>query len=333
VPGNLSLSREYARIFALVTDKLTSNVIFDNVSTRTSLLYAMKALGAIVRVGGQPHLRFTIMKELPTAIGYTDLGVITPSRADPFTSVVYEWKTIGVPFQVSGLDMIKTKDDGIENLLTRMIEAAEAGLREGLGGSTLGLYTNDGETTTTSLTGLQNILSTSTTTGTVGQLSRASQANWRHQSGNVASDFSGNGLSIIRTLYRNCSRHDETPDVLVLTGSAMDNFEAALTNTIQVNLPVSEKGQGDSLMMEAGFWNWRYKGALVFHDDAIPANSGYMLNFKYHKLYVREGRESEVSDLVKSRNYDDLTGWVFFAGNQCNTNLARNGLLQNADGN
>ncbi len=89
--GNTSLTREYDRVFSIVRDELSSSDIFDNVSTRTSLLFAMRLMNAIVPVGGRPHLRFNILKELPTTVGYSDLDTLTPTRADPVTSAVYEW--------------------------------------------------------------------------------------------------------------------------------------------------------------------------------------------------------------------------------------------------
>ena len=91
-------------------------------------------------------------------------------------------------------------------------------------------------------------------------------------------------------------------------------------------------GAGDSKMIDAGFSNVRYKNALVYDDDGCPSNAGYFLNLaKYIRLVVRTGRNVEVGDFVKSKNYDDLVTHVLWAGNLVTTNLARGGLLQNAD--
>lgn len=332
--GNLSVTREYDRVFSIVRDELTSNVIFDNVSTRTALLFAMKLMGAIVPVGGAPHLRFTIMKELPTTVGYSDLDTLTPVRGDPTTSAVYEWKQLAAPVQVSGLDMIKTADSNVVDILTMFINAAETALRESLGGSTLGIFSNADETNLRAYTGLQNILGTSTTTGTVGNLNRATLTAWRHQSGNASGDFSANGLNTFRTLYRQCGRFDESVDTIVLSGPTMDNFERDLTSSFQVNLPIMGVGPGNQMMIDAGFPNIRYKNAIIFADDGVPGGGpdGYFLNLKkYLKLYVREGRESELGDFVKAQNRDDLVAWVYNAGNLVTTNLARQGILQNAE--
>jgi hypothetical protein len=89
--GNLSVTREYDRVFSLVQDKLSSNVLFDNVSTRTALLFALKLKNAMPIVDGRAHLRFSILKELPNTIGYTDDDTLTPERADAFTSAIYEY--------------------------------------------------------------------------------------------------------------------------------------------------------------------------------------------------------------------------------------------------
>ena len=64
--GNLSVTREYTRIFSIVADEVEP-ILFDNASARTATLYRTKEMGAIIRTGGKPHLRFNILKELPTA--------------------------------------------------------------------------------------------------------------------------------------------------------------------------------------------------------------------------------------------------------------------------
>lgn len=329
--GNLSVTREYQRIFSIVADE-AEGILFDNVSTRTSLLYRLKDLGAIIRTGGKPHLRFNILKELPTAQGYTDLDVLTPVRGDPVTSVIYEWKQIAVPVQVSGLDMIKTPEGNEIDLVEMFFQAAEIAMRESIGGSAEGIFSSADETNLRAITGLQNMLTTSTTTGTVGNLSRATLAKWRHQAGNIASAFTTNGLNVLRTLFRQATRYDETIDTIVLNGASMDNFERSLTSTFQVNLPLMGVGAGDEAMIDAGFPNIRYKGALIFADDGCPDNFGYLLNVKkYYRLFVREGRDAEIGDFVKSQGKDDLVTYVLWAGNATMTNLARNGVLLNSD--
>jgi len=325
--GNLSVTREYQRIFTIVADE-AEPILFDNVSSRTALLYRLKDMGAIIKTGGKPHLRFNILKELPTTVGYSDLDTLTPVRGDPWTSAIYAWKQLATPVQVSGLDMIKTPDGNEIDLVEGFLQTAEISMRDAIGGSTVGIFSSAAEDDVRKITGLQNMLTNSTTTGTVGGLSRATLTTWRHQVQNVSSDFSANGLSKMRTLFRQCSRFDEVPDTVVLTGSAMDNFEANLTNSFSVNLPLA----GDQGMIDAGFPNFRYKGALVFADDGCPANYGYFLNVsKYLRLFVREGRDAEIGDFIKSQNKDDLVTYVLSALNMVMTNLGRNGVLLNGD--
>ena len=325
--GNLSLTREYQRIFSIMRDEVEP-ILFDNVSTRTNLLYRMKDLGAIIKTGGKPFLRFTILKELPTAAGYTDLDILTPVRPDPFTSAVYNWKQIQVPIQVSGRDIIQTGDSGIEDLLEGMIQSAEISMREAIGGSTVGIFGDAAETNERAISGLQNQFTSSVTTGTVGQLSRATLTAWRHQSGNVASAFDTNGLNIMTTLYRQCGRYDETVDTIILNGSTWDNYLREVTRSFSLNLPLAANQD----MIDAGFPNIAFFGALLTYDDACPANRGYFLNLrKYIRLFVREGRDAEIGDFIKSQNKDDLVSFVLWAGELVNTNLARGGVLLNAD--
>lgn len=329
--GNLSLTRVYNRIFTIMRDEAIEPYLFDNISSRTALLYCLKEKGAIKKVGGSPHLRFNILKELPTTEGYTDLDAITPVRADPATSAIYDWKQLQCPVQVSGLDMIRTGDDAAPDLLEMFIQAAEISMRDAIGGSSIGIFSDGADTDKGKITGLQTHFSTSTTTGSVGLLNRATTTAWRHQLANVSSAFDTNGLIRMRTLYRQCSRADETPDIFVVNGSTWDNFNRELTTTFQTNMPLADVGAGSKAMLDAGFPNIRWYGANLFHDDGVPANTGYLFNSDYVQLYVREGRDAEISDFIKSNDKDDLVAFIFWAGNLINKNLARGGLLQNAD--
>ncbi len=327
--GNLSLTRTYDRIFTIMRDEAIEPYLWDNVSARTAYLYCMKAKGAIKEIGGHENLSFKILKELPTTVGYTDDGVLTPVRADPYTRAIFNWKQLAVPVQVTGLDMIRTGEGAEPELLEAFIQAAEISMRDAVGGSTLGVFSDGDETTLDEITGLQNILTTSTTTGTVGQLSRATLAVWRHQLANVSSAFDTNGLNRMTTLYRQCTRADESPDICVVNGETWDNFLRETTRTFQTMMPGMR--DPDSLMVDAGFPNVGWFGALLFPDDAVPANAGYFINSKYINILVREGRNAELGDFVKSNNRDDLVAYVFWAGNQICKGLRYNGILQNAD--
>src|SRR3990167_10691708 len=165
--------------------------------------------------------------------------------------------------------MIKTQDGSEPDLLEGFIEAAEISMRDAIGGSSLGVFSDASETTLTSITGLQNILGTSTTTGTVGNLSRATFTTWRHNTGNVSSAFDTNGLNIMTTLYRQCTRADESPDIGVINGSTWDNFLRETTRTFQTHVPFM-MGDPDQAMVEVGFPNVRFFVMTFFPDDGVP---------------------------------------------------------------
>lgn len=326
--GNLSLSKIYNRISTIMKDEALEPYLWDNVSARTAYLYAMKAKGAIVEKGGSDDLPYKILKELPTTVGYADDEVLTPVRADPYTRIKFIWKQLACPVQITGLDMIMTGEGAEPDLLQAFIEAAEISMRDAVGGSSIGVFSTGDETARTSITGLQNILSTSTTTGSVGQLSRATLAVWRHQLANVSSAFDANGINRMVTLYRQCTRADESPDLFVVNGETYDNYLREITRTFQTIIPHRDS---DDLMVDAGFPNIGFNGALLFVDDAVPANAGYLINTKYINIVVRSGRNAELGDFVKSNNRDDLVAYVFWAGNQICKGLRYNGILQNAD--
>ncbi len=70
----------------------------------------------------------------------------------------------------------------------------------------------------------------------------------------------------------------------------------------------------------------------MFDDDGCPANQAYMLNLrKYIRLIVREGRDAEIGDFVKSQTKDDLVTYVLTAANMVTTGLRYGGLVANGD--
>jgi len=338
MPNNTSLTRTYGRIFTIMRDE-AQPILWDNVSSRTATLFRMRDMGAILTVDGAPHLRFNILKELPVAEGYTDLDTSAPVRPDPYTSLVYDWTQIRVPVLVSGLDMVKTGDAGVENILNNFLEAGEVSMRDGIGGSAIGIFSNGGDADVDKITGLQTFFTSSNTTGTVGNVNRATQTSWRHQVADISNNFSLNGMDRLRTIYRQARFFDTAPDTIVTTGSFLDNFEKNLTNvadattSIRIGMPM-DIGEADRAMLDAGFPNIRWKNSVMFDDDGCPANRAYVLNLaKYHRLLVRRGRDAEIGEFVMPTDQDSLAVWIYWAGQQIDTGLRYGGVLLNGDTN
>ena len=146
----------------------------------------------------------------------------------------------------------------------------------------------------------------------------------------VANDFSANGYTSMNSLYTLTQRGDETTDIIVLTRLAYLNFINNATGTIRYNVPLTSSVGGN---LDVGFSNITFLGAVMGHDDGVPADNGYFLNSKYVHYLVHPQRDMELGPMVMTPTQDALTGWVFHAGNLTMSNMGRQGLLRRGDTN
>jgi hypothetical protein len=314
-----------------------SPIIADNATGRIWLIDALRRAGMDEEVPGGNELHFPVLKELQSVKAYRDLDPLDVNRADPVTIAKYELKQLAVPVQISGRDMLINSGDDVRmtNLLSLFVDSAILAVRSGLSDATTGIYSSNTESDA-GVTGLQNLLthtSNSTpTSGTAGGLNRATYSFWRNQVANVSSDFSANGFTQMNTLYVNCSRGDERPDVIVLTRSAYINYIINLTGTISYNQPLtSSRREIDAAPSDVYFAG---TNALLGFEDGVPANQGFFLNSKYTHFITHPQRNIEVGSFVDMRpTQDAIATQVLWAGNFCMSNMARQGLLLNADTN
>ena len=309
-------------------------VIADNVTGRIFLLHALRERGVEVNVPGGLEIVLPVFKELQTAEAYSDLDVLSVSRADPTTVARSQWKQLAVPLMISGRDMAINMGETtrVLSVLQTMVNSATLSLREGLANSTTGIFSALGDSDK-GITGLQTILthtsSSTPTSGTVAGLSRATYTFWRNQVANVSSDFSANGYTQMHTLYAACTRGDETPDIVVLTRNTYVNFVINATGTFNYNVPLT----GRAGALDVGFSEVTFLGALVGFDDYCPANNGYFINSKYLHYVVHPDRNIEIGEFKAPTNQDALVSHALWMGNVVPSNMGRHGLLLNGDTN
>lgn len=330
---DLSATKTWSYL-ATTTFERMSSFIADNVTARIFLLHALDQLKGIKQeLQGGLDIRFRILKELATASDYTDLDTLSPSRANPATTAVYTWRQVYAPIVLSGRDMAINmgSDVAISNVLTLMLQAAEQGIRDRVGGSS-GIFSTNGDSAS-GIQGLQDMLTHASnaqpTTGTSGGLSRATFTTWRNQVVDVANDFSATGYANLAELWLRCQRGDEVPDILVFTLSSYLNFIRNANSSIQYNLPLTSN-EG---ILNVGFSNVNYNGAITGYDDGVAADMAYLLNSKYLHWVVHTNRNFELGPAIADRSVDGLTWYIYLMANLCISNMARQGLLRRADTN
>lgn len=327
MPAETSLTRTYNDVLATTRDRV-SPLMADNITNRIPYLLALNAMGRKELWDGAAQLHFNVFKELTVAEGYTDLGAVQTTRPANFTRAAYEWKQFQSPVTLSGLDMLRNSGEAaIVNLIKARIEAAVLSLANLLGGSTSGVFSSSTETTLTSLTGLQALISNTPTSGTVGNISRTN-AFWQNQRDAIATNFTTDGLISLRSLWFQCSFGSDVPDLIVFNRSYFENYERALQATLSYNLP----GVANQGVLDLGLPNtMNYKGATIIYDDGVPANRGYLVNSKYARFVVHRDRDFELGEFVVNSDLDGIFSHIWMAGEQCFDGMRYHGLLADGD--
>lgn len=325
--GETSLTRTYNDVLATTRDRV-SPLMSDNITNRIPYLLALNANGRKERWDGAAQLHFNIFKELTVAEGYTDLGAVQTTRPDNFTRAAYEWKQFHAPVTLSGRDMLRNSGEAaIVNLIKARIEAAVLSLANLLGGSASGVFSTATESTLTSLTGLQALISNTPTTGTVGNIARTNSY-WQNQRDAITTNFSTDGLISMRNLWLLCSHGSDVPDLIVFNRSYFNNYERALQGTLNYNLP----GVGNQQVLDLGLPNvMNFKGATMIYDDGVPANQGYFVNSKYAHFVVHSDRDFELGEFVVDSDRDGIFSHIWFAGEQCFSGMRYHGDLADGD--
>jgi hypothetical protein len=328
--ANLSTTVQWDTIRSLTHPKVAQK-ISDNITKQIPLIYLLNKIGHKEYENGGYNYVFPVLKEFPNVQGYTGLQVLDSQEADPVTSAIYERKQLTVPVMLSGTKLLQNSGSdptAIVNYIAAQIEIAEEAMKNAMASSSIGIYSTLVETDMTGITGLGSILGTNAstllTTGLVGGLDRATYTWWRQQNASVTTGFSTStsGLNAFRNLFINTFRGDEAPSVINTTLSTYVNLEIATTGTVTFNTPSPKTQFGD-----VGFEHMMFHGALVIPDANIASNTGYFMNLKYLKLIVHQERDMVIRDFIAPENQDGLLGRIYWAGNLCCTNLARQGLL------
>lgn len=154
--------------------------------------------------------------------------------------------------------------------------------------------------------------------GTVGGINQVTNAFWRNQVSASATFTTANAMQRMNTLYLQCIRGKEAPDLIVADANTFGVYEFTQQ---QLQRFTSEK------LAAAGFLSYRYKGADVVYDDSCPVNRMYFLTTDSFAFRYAKDRWFSVGDTRTVTNADYEVTPIWVAGNLTCNNRALNGVL------
>src|SRR3954471_3634 len=277
----------------------------DNVSNSNALTALLRKGDRIRTVDGGKAIACPLTYDQETFTWYAGTELLSRALVETISEADYEPAMAACSVTLSGPDLAKNKGKSATlNLLEGKIANAESTMKNNI---TKAIYANG--STPKTFAGLAAFV-TPDGTGIVGGINATTWVFWKNQFQTVtrATGLQYPALKAgLNALWLKLIRGTEHPDLVVVDGEIYATYEGGL----QENQRYAEIG-----MAGLGFEALKYKSAsLVFDGAATGLSGGYMLNTKYMKFEVYQGRDFETLDVPdQSVDLDGVTKHIAFMG-------------------
>ena len=296
----------------------------DNVSKGNALLMKLKEKGAWKTAQGR-----TIVQEVDYAEGnfqwYSGYEQINISPPDVISAFEYNWKQSASSVSASGLEM-DVQNVGraqVLDLFEARIKNAQRTMRNNIN---VGCISDGTGSSGKQIGGLALLIANDPSSGTVGGVDRATYTFAANQVYDASTDggtaaTSANIQQYMNTLYLQCTRGSDKPDLILADSVYYGLYWASLQAIQRINDP--KRGV-------AGFQSVAFGSADVVYEDAtnMPASQMYFINTDYMFFRYAARRNFTPLDRVQSINQDAIVQLITFAGNLTCSNFSLQGTLK-----
>ena len=254
--------------------------------------------------------------------GY-DTVDITPQEG--IGNAKFEWKQIAGSIIITKKERRQNSGVGrIIDLFASKVKQLELSLTEEMNTQVFADGTGNGGK---NIAGLALYVADLPTSGVVGEIDRAAKDWWRNKYN--ASDLStavwggttDTALTAIGQMYRDVSKGNEHPDLLLMTSALFGKYEGTCQPMMRFT---------DNRLADLGFENLKYKGAVMMFDDLCPAKHLYFLNTNHFEWTVDSESNfvnTPLEHLPQQPQVD--VSYVLAMGNLVIDNCARQGVITN----
>lgn len=296
----------------------------DNVTNHNALLRHLKDKGQIKETsGGRVIVEELEYAENATFQRYSGYEVLDISPSDIMTAAEFNWKQYAVNVTWSGLEAV-IQNAGKEkfiDLVGSRIRNAEKTMANNLA---VDIYSDGTASSGKQIGGLELLVADAPTSGTVGGIDRSTYSWWQNQIVNTSTISATNIQKYLNTLWIECTRGADTPDIIVM--------DDAYFNLYWQSLQTNQRFTSDR-RAAAGFTNLLYMDVPVFFeksaDGGISANHAYFLNTDYIRMRVHPRRNMTPLREKTSVNQDATVIPILWAGNMTISNSSLQGVLKN----
>lgn len=342
-----SLGTNPSTYSALLTTTLQNfqKRLVDNFSDATPLLWWLTSNGRKRLIAGGQSIEIPLMYAGSTVqpfSGYDDLLTEPTEGVAPATFLYKKYQAPVVISRDSETDNMG--ESRIISLIEAKVKQAEISFKEQINSDLInngyaGTYTPNtaastngaavlGTATPDSLrtTGLFDVCQNATQGRAYGGISGGTYDWWVNKfddCGDAETAFATDGVDKMRSLYLDCSRGQDTPDLILSSQASYESYDSTL---------VDQKRYVNTMAADAGFESLMYRATTIMFDRDVPAGCMFFLNSNYLELDVHPDVDMKPTEFREAERQWARFSRIFWKGELTCSNRARQGLLVNAVG-
>lgn len=284
-------------VLASTTLKNYRSRLTENITDKARLLKHLKDNGYTREDdGGTSIVEPLLYGTNSTVRSYSGYDVIDVTPQEGISAAEFLWKQVAGSVTISGEEEFKNMGSKVQivKLLDAKIKQLEISMSEEINEMLFSDGTGNGGK---DITGLGLAVEDGAAWSTYGGIDSNTFSFWRNRfiDASGSPSFAATGLDNMRTLYHNCSRHNEVPSIIITTQTIFERYEKSL---------VQNERFVDTKKGDAGFMSLMFKSTPMFFDEDCPSGYIYFLTKEYLRFVIGRGRNFTMTEFQKPENQD-----------------------------
>ncbi len=303
------MAQIYTTLDTCIRDHYLPQVV-DNIFNSNPLLKLL--LGKAKSQRGGQYLRVPIefVDEGDSQGFYKGYELLNNTQPEILDTARFDWVQAYAAINISGRDeMMNEGPDAIIDLLEARMKNAEKRLKKAF---TTKLFAAKGANAADEITSLNDIVAIDRSLGGINSTTETwwdavllanGAADLAELKTVLDADFL---ITDMATQFRKAADGSDSPNLIVTTDEVMAVYESIVG--------AQARWEGNSILGDAGWTVFRYKGAQMVSDKACTAQQMYFLNTRYLYFKVHPKRNFAFQPFLKPTNQDTQVAYIFWMG-------------------
>lgn len=254
---------------------------------------------------------------------YSGYEVLNTEQPEILDTAIYDWAQAYAAINISGRDeMMNMGSDGIIDLIEARMKNAEKRLKKVF---TDFLFAAAGANASDEISSILDIIGTGRTLGGINSSTYTwwdaktlanGAANYTELITDTDEDYL---IKDMANVWNQCSDGPDTPNLIITDDPTMEAYEHIIGKNARY--------EGTSILADAGWQVFHFKGAQMVADKSCTATNMYFLNLRYLYFKVHPDRNFSFKPFREPVNQDAKTAFIFWMGQFVTSQPRRQGSL------